>query len=69
MLINETTITSSDSNQPTIHLNPKYRHDDLRVFISGLKKTLYDILFFSRTDDIASAMHQRCDFAKTFAKT
>lgn len=37
-------------------LNDKYRNDALRVFISGLKKSLSDTLFASRPLDLPSAL-------------
>ena len=55
----------------------KYRQDALRVFISGLKKSLSDTLFASRPTDLASALalaeelegnRERYQFASSFQK-
>lgn len=77
MLVNKTIMTHGDNHDLTVNLNTKYRQDGLRVFISGLKKPLCDILFSSRPNDMASALalaqevdanHQRYLFATSFAK-
>lgn len=77
MLVNKTTMTYGENTQLTINLNTKYRQDGLRIFISGLKKPLCDILFSSRPEDMATALalaqeveanHQRYVFANSFAK-
>ena len=58
-------------------LNEKYRAYALRVFISGTKKALSDILFSARPRDLPSALalalevesnHERFQFANNFAK-
>ena len=58
-------------------LNEKYRQDALRVFVSGLKKSLSDTLFASRPGDLASALalaeelegnRERYNFAASFQK-
>jgi len=58
-------------------LNKKYRMDALRIFISGSKKQLSDILFSARPKDLPSAWalaqeveanHERFHFANNYAK-
>lgn len=58
-------------------INEKYRMDALRVFISGLKKPLSDILFSTRLADLPSALalaqgveanHERYIFATNFSQ-
>lgn len=57
-------------------INEKYRENALRVFISGLRKPLCDILFASKPSDLPSALalaqevdanHERYIFAASFA--
>ena len=59
-------------------LSEKYRADALRVFISGTKKSLSDILFSEAPKDLPSALalaqevesnHERYQFACSFAKS
>lgn len=59
-------------------LNEKYRMDALRVFISGAKKSLSDILFSAKPKDLPSALalaqevesnHVRYNFASNYAKS
>ena len=66
----------SYSNEVVPVLNDKYRKDALRVFISGLRKPLCDIMFSSRPVDLPSALalaqelqsnHERYIFATSFA--
>lgn len=74
LLTNKTVMTYDRNLAFTI--NEKYRSDALRVFISGLKKPLCDILFASRPKDLPSALalaqevesnHARYVFPTTFA--
>ncbi|KAH8357520.1 hypothetical protein KR084_012070, partial [Drosophila pseudotakahashii] len=55
----------------------KFRDDALRVFISGLKRSLTDVLFSAKPKDMPSALalvqevesnHERYQFATTFAR-
>lgn len=74
LLANKTIMSYESSVADTI--NGKYRADALRVFISGLRKPLCDILFASRPSDLPSALalaqevdanNERYTFAKNFA--
>lgn len=74
LLANKTIMSYESSVADTI--NEKYRADALRVFISGLRKPLCDILFASRPSDLPSALalaqevdanSERYAFAKNFA--
>lgn len=74
LLTNKTMMSYEDEIALTI--NDKYRRDALRVFISGLRKPLCDILFAARTTDLPSALalaqevesnHERYVFATAFA--
>ncbi|KAH8274663.1 hypothetical protein KR026_004339, partial [Drosophila bipectinata] len=56
----------------------KFRDDALRVFISGLKRSLTDVLFSAKPKDMPSALalaqevesnHERYSFAASFAKS
>lgn len=58
-------------------LNEKYRQDALRVFISGLKKSLSDVLFSSQPKDMPHALalaeelegnRERYNFAASYSK-
>lgn len=75
-LTNKTLMSYSD-NYFASQLNEKYRHDALRVFISGLKRSLSDTLFSSRPEDLPSALalaeelesnRERYNFAASFVK-
>lgn len=74
LLTNKTLMTHERTLALTI--NGKYRQDALRVFISGLKKPLCDVLFSARPSDLPTALalaqeveanHERYVFAATFA--
>lgn len=76
LLINKTIMTY-DANVAS-SLNEKYRADALRVFISGTRKTLSDVLFSARPTDLPSALalaqevesnHDRYMFATNFARS
>lgn len=54
LLTNKTIMTYPDDISES--LNKKYRQDALRVFISGLKRSLSDTLFASRPADLPSAL-------------
>lgn len=69
-------IMTYDTNLATA-LNVKYRQDALRVFISGLKKSLSDVLFASQPKDMPSALalaeelegnRERYNFAANFSR-
>jgi len=56
----------------------KFREDALRVFISGLKRSLTDVLFSAKPKDMPSALalaqevesnHERYTFASSFARS
>lgn len=74
LLTNKTIMTHEGAIAESICT--KYRADALRVFISGLKRPLCDILFASRPDDLPSALalaqevesnRERYVFATSFA--
>lgn len=74
-LLTNKTIMSYEANIANT-INEKYRADALRVFISGLKKPLCDILFASRPPDLPTALalaqevdanNERYAFARNFA--
>jgi len=56
----------------------KFREDALRVFISGLKRSLTDVLFSAKPKDMPTALalpqevesnHERYIYARTFARS
>lgn len=58
-------------------INQKYRDDALRIFVSGLKKSMSDVLFSARPADLPSALalaqeieanHERYAFAASFSR-
>lgn len=55
LLANKTTMTYKDPNVVS-SLNQKYRADALRIFVSGLRKSLSDILFSARPADLPAAL-------------
>lgn len=74
--ITNKSIMSYDSAMATA-LNEKYRQDALRVFISGLKKSLSDVLFSSQPKDMPHALalaeelegnRERYNFAANYSK-
>lgn len=76
LLINKTIMTYDASLAAS--LNEKYRADALRVFISGTKKQLSDILFSARPKDLPSALalaqevesnHERFHFANNYGRS
>lgn len=76
LLINKTIMTYDTTVASS--LNEKYRADALRVFISGTKKALSDVLFSARPIDLPSALalaqevesnHERYMFATNFARS
>lgn len=75
LLTNKTIMTYDAALSAPI--NEKYRADAMRVFISGLKRSLGDILFSAQPSDLPSALalaqeveanHERYAFASNFAK-
>lgn len=75
-LLTNKTIMTHNGAQAT-YLNEKYRADALRVFISGLKKNLTDVLFSAQPKDLPSALamaqeiesnHDRHNFAANYAR-
>jgi len=59
-------------------LNEKYRADALRVFISGVRKSLSDVIFSAKPADLPSALalaqevesnHERYNFSSNFARS
>lgn len=76
LLTNKTIMTYDRATAATI--NEKYRMDALRVFISGTKKGLSDVLFSARPNDLPSALalaqevesnHERYLFASNYARS
>ena len=74
LLTNKVTMTYNTEVVQVI--NEKYRPDALRVFISGLKKALCNIIFSSRPNNLPAALalaqevesnHERYVFATAFA--
>lgn len=75
LIINKVIMTN-EGNAPLIEsLNAKYRQDALRVFISGLRRPMCDILFSCKPQDMPSALalaqeletnHVRYNFATTY---
>lgn len=74
LLANKTSMTYKDQNVVSA-LNKKYRADALRVFVSGLRKSLSDILFSARPADLPAALalaeelesnRERYSFANNF---
>lgn len=74
-LLTNKTIMSYD-RPLAMTINSKYRQDALRIFVSGLRKPLCDILFSARASDLPTALalaqeveanHDRYVFATTFA--
>lgn len=75
LLTNKTIMTYDRATAGPI--NEKYRMDALRVFISGTKKSLSDVLFSARPSDLPSALalaqevesnHERYLFASNYAR-
>lgn len=75
LLTNKTIMTYESHIANSI--NDKYRLDALRVFVSGLRKPLCDILFSTRPTDLPSALalaqeveanHERYMFASNYSK-
>lgn len=75
-LLTNKTMMTFDSVLAT-SINEKYRTDALRVFISGLKKSLSDVLFSARPSDLPTALalaqevesnHERYMFATNYAR-
>ncbi|KAH8274668.1 hypothetical protein KR018_007808, partial [Drosophila ironensis] len=76
LLTNKVNMSHEPSEAKT--LCDKFREDALRVFISGLKRSLTDVLFAAKPRDMPSALalaqevesnHERYIFATTFAKS
>lgn len=76
LLVNKTIMTYDREIASSI--NEKYRMDALRVFISGTRKGLSDVLFAARPSDLPSALalaqevesnHQRYQFATNYARS
>ncbi|GBP03224.1 Retrovirus-related Pol polyprotein from transposon gypsy [Eumeta japonica] len=56
LIINKTIMTYGENGDLVESLNQKYRQDALRVFISGLKKPLCDVLFSCKPSDMLMAL-------------
>lgn len=76
LIINKQIMTHSGNNDVVEALNDRARDNALRVFISGLRRPMCDILFSARPKDLPSALavaqelqmsHMRYDFAQAFA--
>lgn len=76
LIINKHIMTYNNNCEVIDALNERARENALRVFISGLRRPLCDILFSSRPKDLPTALaiaqeletnHRRYDFANTFA--
>lgn len=69
-------MTHSGNNELILALNERARENALRVFISGLRKPLCDVLFSARPKDLPTALavaqelqtsHRRYEFAEAYA--
>lgn len=76
LIINKQMMTFHGQNDLISALNERARENALRIFISGLRRPLCDILFSARPNDLPSALviaqelemnHRRYDFARAFA--
>lgn len=76
LLTNKTTMTYETDHAR--YMNDKHRSDALRVFISGLKRNLTDVLFAAQPADLPSALamaqeieanHERHAFATQYARS
>lgn len=76
LIINKTIMTYEGDTNLIASLNNKYRQDALRVFVSGLKKPLCDILFSCKPADMPMALaiaqemtvnRSRYNFARAFS--
>ncbi|KAH8310023.1 hypothetical protein KR059_010499, partial [Drosophila kikkawai] len=76
LLTNKTTMTYEADHAR--YMNDKHRADALRVFISGLKRNLTDVLFAAQPRDLPTALamaqeieanHERHAFASQYAKS
>ncbi|KAH8259095.1 hypothetical protein KR026_004053, partial [Drosophila bipectinata] len=76
LLTNKTTMTFKTDHAR--YMNEKYRADALRVFVSGLKRNLTDVLFAAQPRDLPSALamaqeieanHERHAFATQYARS
>lgn len=76
LIINKQIMTHTGNDVIIAALNERSRENALRVFISGLRRPLCDILFSARPNDLPSALavaqelevnHRRHDFARAFA--
>lgn len=76
LIINKQIMENSGKNDLIAALNERARDNALRVFVSGLRRPLCDILFSSKPKDLPNALaiaqeletnHRRYDFAQTFA--
>jgi len=76
LLTNKATMSYEASAAPVLY--EKFRDDALRVFTSGLKRSLTDVLFSEKPKDMPSALaltqevesnHERYTFASSFARS
>lgn len=76
LIINKQIMSFSGQIELIAALNERARENALRVFISGLRRPLCDILFSAKPKDLPTALvtaqeletnHMRNDFARTFA--
>lgn len=76
LIINKNKMTYSSNEEVAIALNERARDNALRVFISGLRRPLSNILFSARPADLPTALataqeleadHKRQQFARIFA--
>lgn len=76
LIINKQIMANSGNDELIAALNERARNNALRVFISGLRRPLCDILFSAKPKDLPNALvtaqevetnHRRNDFARTFA--
>lgn len=76
LIINKNKMSYSGNDEVVIALNERARENALRVFISGLRRPLNDILFSTRPSDLPTALataqelesdQRRQEFARIFA--
>lgn len=76
LIINKQIMTLNGQDDLIAALNDRARENALRVFISGLRRPLCDVLFSARPQDLPNALaiaeeleinHKRSDFARAYA--
>lgn len=77
LIINKNKMTYSNNEEVSKALNERVRENALRIFISGLRKPLSDVLFSTKPSDLPTALataqelesdNRRQEFARVFAE-